>query len=77
MVADEVLQQWLNNFDKNRGKALLSTISKSTANADARITKDHRDQRWKERKNCDEEKDSKKPAGKGGKARGAKPAADG
>ncbi|KAK3287916.1 hypothetical protein CYMTET_4594 [Cymbomonas tetramitiformis] len=34
VVADEVLQQWLNDFDKSRGKALLNTTAK---NADARL----------------------------------------
>ncbi|KAK3273085.1 hypothetical protein CYMTET_18657 [Cymbomonas tetramitiformis] len=76
LVADEVLQQWLNDFDKNRGKAMLSLTSKSAASSDARVVKDHRDQRWKERKKYDDEKDGKKPIGKGGKGRGAKPAAD-
>eukprot|EP00854_Cymbomonas_tetramitiformis_P006060 gene6060-biopygen6092 len=52
----------------NRGKAVLSATSKSAANADTRVVKDHRDQRWKERKKYDNEKDSKKPAGKGGVA---------
>ncbi|KAK3232857.1 hypothetical protein CYMTET_56809 [Cymbomonas tetramitiformis] len=66
VVADEVLQQWLNDFDKNRGKAVLSASSKSAANADARVVKDHRDQRSKEK--YDDEKDSKKPSGKGGEA---------
>ncbi|KAK3241341.1 hypothetical protein CYMTET_48882 [Cymbomonas tetramitiformis] len=69
VVADEVLQQWLNDFDKNRGKAMLNFTSKSAANSDARVVKDHRDQRWKERKKYDEEKDGKKPTGKGGKGR--------
>ncbi|KAK3270342.1 hypothetical protein CYMTET_21263 [Cymbomonas tetramitiformis] len=77
VVADEVLQQWLNDFDKNRGKALLNTTAKNAANADARAPKDHRDQRWKDRKKYDEEKHTKKPDGKGGKGQGAKPSADG
>eukprot|EP00854_Cymbomonas_tetramitiformis_P018128 gene18128-biopygen18705 len=67
VVADEVLQQWLNDFDKNRGKAVMSATSKSAANADTRVLKDHRDQRWKERKKYDDEKD-KKTTGKGGVA---------
>eukprot|EP00854_Cymbomonas_tetramitiformis_P034302 gene34302-biopygen24641 len=58
VVADEVLQQWLNDFHKKRGKAvLMSAASKSAANADARVVKDHRDQRWKKRKKYDDEKD--------------------
>eukprot|EP00854_Cymbomonas_tetramitiformis_P034242 gene34242-biopygen22056 len=76
VVADEVLRQWLNDFDKNRVKAMLNFTSKNAANSDARVVKDHRDQRWKERKKYDEEKDGKKPTAKGSKGRGAKPAAD-
>ncbi|KAK3284537.1 hypothetical protein CYMTET_7832 [Cymbomonas tetramitiformis] len=78
VVADEVLQQWLNDFDKNRGKAMLSLTSKNAANAETRAVKDHRDQRWKEneRRKKNEEKDGKKPNDKGGKGRGGKPAAD-
>ncbi|KAK3238003.1 hypothetical protein CYMTET_51954 [Cymbomonas tetramitiformis] len=68
VVADEVLQRWLNDFDKNRRKTVLSATSKSAANADTRVAKDHRDQRWEERKKYNDEKDSKKPAGKGGEA---------
>ncbi|KAK3258261.1 hypothetical protein CYMTET_32687 [Cymbomonas tetramitiformis] len=63
VVADEVLQQWLNDFDKSRGKALLNSAAKNAANADARFGRDQRDQRWKDRKKHDEEKD-KKPSGK-------------
>eukprot|EP00854_Cymbomonas_tetramitiformis_P002038 gene2037-biopygen1934 len=63
VVADEVLQQWLNDFDKKCEKAVLSAASKSAANADTRVVKDHRDQRWKERKKYDDEK-NKKPAAK-------------
>ncbi|KAK3243668.1 hypothetical protein CYMTET_46690 [Cymbomonas tetramitiformis] len=77
VVADQVLQQWLNDFDKSRGVAMLSTTSKSAAIADARGAKDHRDQRWRERKKYDDDKDGKNGKGKGGKGRGAKPAADG
>ncbi|KAK3250735.1 hypothetical protein CYMTET_39895 [Cymbomonas tetramitiformis] len=76
-ASDEVLQQWLNDFDKSRGKAMLSTTSKSAVTADARGAKDHRDQRWRERKKYDDVKDGKGGKGKGGKGRGAKPAADG
>ncbi|KAK3276038.1 hypothetical protein CYMTET_15867 [Cymbomonas tetramitiformis] len=76
VVADEVLQQWLNDFDKNRGKAMLSLTSKNAANAETRVVKDPRDRdRWKERKK-NEEKDGKKPTDKGGKGRGGTPAAD-
>ncbi|KAK3283104.1 hypothetical protein CYMTET_9182 [Cymbomonas tetramitiformis] len=76
VVADEVLQQWLNDFDKNRGKAMLSLTSKNAANAETQVVKDPRDRdRWKERKKY-EEKDGKKPTEKGGKGRGGKPAAD-
>eukprot|EP00854_Cymbomonas_tetramitiformis_P008553 gene8553-biopygen8678 len=46
VVADEVSQQWLNDFDKNRGKAMLSLTSKNAASSEARVVKDHRDQRW-------------------------------
>eukprot|EP00854_Cymbomonas_tetramitiformis_P034042 gene34042-biopygen6435 len=35
VVADEVLQKWLNDFDKSRGKALLNSAAKNAANADA------------------------------------------
>ncbi|KAK3265257.1 hypothetical protein CYMTET_26045 [Cymbomonas tetramitiformis] len=76
VVADEVLQQWLNDFDKTKGKALLNSAAKNAANADARFGRDQRDQCWRDRKKNDEEKD-KKPSGKGGKGRGAKPSADG
>ncbi|KAK3250907.1 hypothetical protein CYMTET_39741 [Cymbomonas tetramitiformis] len=58
VVADEVLQQWLNDFDKNRGKAALSTTAKNAANADSRGTRDHQDQHWRERKKYDEDKDA-------------------
>ncbi|KAK3239394.1 hypothetical protein CYMTET_50679 [Cymbomonas tetramitiformis] len=77
VVADEVLQQWLNDFDKNRGRAVLNIASKNAANAETRVPKDPRDRdRWKERKN--KEKDgTKQPTDKGGgKGRGGKPAAD-
>ncbi|KAK3249509.1 hypothetical protein CYMTET_41062 [Cymbomonas tetramitiformis] len=76
VVADEVLQQWLNEFDKSRGKALLNSAAKNAANADVRFGRDQRDQRWRDKKKNEEEKD-KKPSGKGGKGRGAKPMADG
>ncbi|KAK3281801.1 hypothetical protein CYMTET_10429 [Cymbomonas tetramitiformis] len=77
VVADEVLQQWLNDFDKNRGRAMLNLTSKNAASAETRVVKDPRDRdRWKERKN--KEKDgNKQPTDKGGgKGRGGKPAAD-
>eukprot|EP00854_Cymbomonas_tetramitiformis_P015946 gene15946-biopygen16438 len=81
VVADEVLEQWLNDFDKNCGKAMLSLTSKNAANAETQAVKDHRDrdQRWKdnERRKKNEDKDGKKPTDKGGKGRGGKPAADG
>eukprot|EP00854_Cymbomonas_tetramitiformis_P000738 gene737-biopygen615 len=35
VVADEVLQQWLNDFDKSRGKAMLNTTVKQAANTEA------------------------------------------
>ncbi|KAK3248780.1 hypothetical protein CYMTET_41757 [Cymbomonas tetramitiformis] len=66
LVADEVLQQWLNDFDKNRGKAVLSTTAKNAANADSRGSKEDRDRRWREWKKHDEDKDGKKTNGKGG-----------
>ncbi|KAK3235858.1 hypothetical protein CYMTET_53962 [Cymbomonas tetramitiformis] len=76
VVADEVLQQWLNDFDKNRGKAMLSMTAKNAAKAETRVANPRdRELRWKERKNK-EEKDGKKPTDKGGKGRGGKPAAD-
>eukprot|EP00854_Cymbomonas_tetramitiformis_P034058 gene34058-biopygen7905 len=37
----------------------------SAANANTRVVKEHRDQRWKERKKYDDAKDNKKPTGKG------------
>ncbi|KAK3267353.1 hypothetical protein CYMTET_24082 [Cymbomonas tetramitiformis] len=78
VVADEVLQQWLNDFDKNRGRAVLNLASKNAASAETRVPKDPRDRgdRWKERKN--KEKDgTRQPTDKGGnKGRGGKPAAD-
>eukprot|EP00854_Cymbomonas_tetramitiformis_P034100 gene34100-biopygen12349 len=57
VVADEVLQQRLNDFDKNRGKAVLSAAAKSAANADARVVKDHQDQRWKKKEERNEKKE--------------------
>ncbi|KAK3252548.1 hypothetical protein CYMTET_38161 [Cymbomonas tetramitiformis] len=72
VVADEVLQQWLNDFDKSRGKALLNSAAKNAANAEARLGRDQREHRWWDKKRNDEEKD-RKPSGKGGKGRGAKP----
>ncbi|KAK3252545.1 hypothetical protein CYMTET_38158 [Cymbomonas tetramitiformis] len=76
VVADEVLQQWLNDFDKSRGKALLNSAAKNAANAEARLGRDQREHHWRDKKRNDEEKD-RKPSGKGGKGRGAKPSADG
>ncbi|KAK3276044.1 hypothetical protein CYMTET_15859 [Cymbomonas tetramitiformis] len=74
VVADEVLQQWLNDFDKNRGKAMLSLTSKNAANAETRVVKDHRDrdQRWKEneRRKKNEEKDGE--IAEGSMARGGR-----
>ncbi|KAK3248563.1 hypothetical protein CYMTET_41974 [Cymbomonas tetramitiformis] len=73
VVADEVLQQWLNDFDKNRGKAMLSLTAKNAANAEPRVVNPRdRDQRWKDRKKY-EEKDGKKPTEKGGKGRAESP----
>eukprot|EP00854_Cymbomonas_tetramitiformis_P000289 gene289-biopygen203 len=69
LVADEVLQQWLNDFDKNRGKAVLSTTAKNAANADSRGSKEDRDRRWREWKKHDEDKDGKKTNGKGAEDR--------
>ncbi|KAK3242252.1 hypothetical protein CYMTET_48045 [Cymbomonas tetramitiformis] len=68
VVANQVLQQWLNDFDKSRGVAMLSTTSKSAAIADVRGAKDHRDQRWRERKKYDDDKDGKNGKGKGASA---------
>ncbi|KAK3258500.1 hypothetical protein CYMTET_32457 [Cymbomonas tetramitiformis] len=78
VVADEVLQQWLNDFDKNRGRAMLNLTSKNAASAETRVVKDPRDRdRWKERKNKEEKDGKKQPTDKGGgKGRGGKPAAD-
>ncbi|KAK3287912.1 hypothetical protein CYMTET_4590 [Cymbomonas tetramitiformis] len=76
VVADEELQQWLNDFDKSRGKALLNSAAKNAANADARFGRDQRKHRWWDKRKNDEEKD-RKPSEKGGKGRGAKPSADG
>ncbi|KAK3235269.1 hypothetical protein CYMTET_54516 [Cymbomonas tetramitiformis] len=69
VVADAVLQQWLNDFDKSRGRALLNTTAKQAANADAGSAP-----RWKP---CDDKKydkkhdkdthDDKKPTGGKGK----------
>ncbi|KAK3287308.1 hypothetical protein CYMTET_5176 [Cymbomonas tetramitiformis] len=77
VVAEELLQQWLNDFDRSRGKALLNTTAKNAANADAWFGRGQRDQRWRDCMKTEEDKDSKKPNGKGGKGRGAKPLADG
>eukprot|EP00854_Cymbomonas_tetramitiformis_P034111 gene34111-biopygen13323 len=62
VVADEVLQQWLNDFDKSRGKALLNSAAKNAANADARFGRDQREHRWRDKKKNDEEKDRKPSA---------------
>ncbi|KAK3233094.1 hypothetical protein CYMTET_56579 [Cymbomonas tetramitiformis] len=63
VVADEVLQQWLNDFDKNRGKAMLSLTAKNAANAETRVVNPRdRDQRWKDRKKY-EEKDGETAEG--------------
>ncbi|KAK3245308.1 hypothetical protein CYMTET_45115 [Cymbomonas tetramitiformis] len=71
VVADEVLQQWLNDFDKNRGRAVLNIASKNAANAETRIPKDPRDrERWKERKN--KEKDAAGETAEGSMARGGR-----
>ncbi|KAK3234934.1 hypothetical protein CYMTET_54836 [Cymbomonas tetramitiformis] len=40
VVADEVLQQWLNDFDKNRGNVMLNLTSKNAASLDARAIKE-------------------------------------
>ncbi|KAK3256315.1 hypothetical protein CYMTET_34543 [Cymbomonas tetramitiformis] len=77
IVADEVLQQWLDNFDKSRGTAMLNTTSKLAANAETGGG------RWKPPdkgggRHKDDKHEDKKPLGKGGEGgRGAKPAADG
>ncbi|KAK3237659.1 hypothetical protein CYMTET_52279 [Cymbomonas tetramitiformis] len=47
VVADEVLQQWLNDFDRSRRKAMLSTTAKSAATVDARSGKDYERLRWR------------------------------
>ncbi|KAK3282899.1 hypothetical protein CYMTET_9388 [Cymbomonas tetramitiformis] len=71
VVADEVLQQWLNDFDKNRGRAVLNIASKNAANAETRVPKDPRDrERWKERKN--KEKDAAGETTEGSMARGGR-----
>ncbi|KAK3272605.1 hypothetical protein CYMTET_19112 [Cymbomonas tetramitiformis] len=80
VVADEVLQQWLNNFDKSRGKAMLNTKAKQTANAEAGTSSRwrHRDDKNKhdKDKHNDKHNDRKPSGGKGKGGRGGKPAAD-
>ncbi|KAK3266443.1 hypothetical protein CYMTET_24933 [Cymbomonas tetramitiformis] len=80
VVADEVLQQRLNDFDKSRGKALLNTTAKQAANAEAGPSS-----RWKQRDDKkygkdnhekDKHNDRKPTGGKGKGGRGGKPAAD-
>ncbi|KAK3288027.1 hypothetical protein CYMTET_4483 [Cymbomonas tetramitiformis] len=61
VVADEVLQQWLNDFDKSRVKAMLSTTAKQAANAETHTGRwKHRDDRHKKN---DDKRDDKKPTG--------------
>ncbi|KAK3276403.1 hypothetical protein CYMTET_15514 [Cymbomonas tetramitiformis] len=66
LVADEVLQQWLDDFDKSQGRAMLSTTSKLAANAETGNA------RWKPRDKSFKHKDDKHEdtLGKGGKAMG-------
>eukprot|EP00854_Cymbomonas_tetramitiformis_P034534 gene34534-biopygen32866 len=68
LAADEVLQQWLNDFDTPLGKVVLSTTANSVASAEFcadREAKD-REQRWLTRNKKDEEG---KRGGKSAKAR--------
>ncbi|KAK3266721.1 hypothetical protein CYMTET_24679 [Cymbomonas tetramitiformis] len=52
VVADEVLQQWLNDFDKSRGNAMLNTTAKQAANVEAGISS-----RWRTRDDKRRDKD--------------------
>ncbi|KAK3234998.1 hypothetical protein CYMTET_54774 [Cymbomonas tetramitiformis] len=70
VVADAVLQQWLNDFDKQKGRALMNTTAKQAANAEAGSAP-----RWKPRddvkktnKKYDNKHNDKKPTGGKGKA---------
>eukprot|EP00854_Cymbomonas_tetramitiformis_P002409 gene2409-biopygen2328 len=69
VVADAVLQQWLNDFDKQKGRALMNTTAKQAANAEAGSAP-----RWKPRddvkktnKKYDNKHNDKKPTGGKGK----------
>ncbi|KAK3274603.1 hypothetical protein CYMTET_17217 [Cymbomonas tetramitiformis] len=71
VVADEVLQQWLNDFDKSRRKAMLNTTTKQAANAEAGTSSSWRtrdDKRHDKDKHDKDKHSDKKPSG--GKARG-------
>eukprot|EP00854_Cymbomonas_tetramitiformis_P034388 gene34388-biopygen28440 len=69
VVADEVLQQWLNDFDKSRGKALLNTTAKQAANAEAGTSshwKQRDDKKYdKDKHEKDKHNDRKPTGGKG------------
>ncbi|KAK3261593.1 hypothetical protein CYMTET_29502 [Cymbomonas tetramitiformis] len=70
VVADAVLQQWLNDFDKSKGRALLNTTAKQAANADAGSAPrwKPRDDKKYDKKHDKDTHDDKKPTGGKGKA---------
>eukprot|EP00854_Cymbomonas_tetramitiformis_P034509 gene34509-biopygen32274 len=79
VVADAVLQQWLNDFDKSKGRALLNTTAKQAANADAGSAprwKPRDDKKYDKKHDKDTHDDKKPTGGKGKGGRGGKPAAD-
>ncbi|KAK3238667.1 hypothetical protein CYMTET_51338, partial [Cymbomonas tetramitiformis] len=71
VVADEVLQQWLNDFDKSRGKALLNTTAKQAANAEAGTSshwKQRDDKKYDKDKHEKDKHNDRKPTGGKGQA---------
>ncbi|KAK3250253.1 hypothetical protein CYMTET_40352 [Cymbomonas tetramitiformis] len=80
VVADEVLQQWLNDFDKSRGKAMLNTTVKQAANTEAGTSSrwrhcDDKNKHDKDKHN-DKHNDRKRSGGKGKGGWGGEPTAD-
>ncbi|KAK3253171.1 hypothetical protein CYMTET_37563 [Cymbomonas tetramitiformis] len=67
--ADAVLQQWLNDFDKSKGKALLNTTAKQTAGAETGSAPrwKPRDDKKYDKKHDKDKQDDRKPSGAKGK----------
>ncbi|KAK3263347.1 hypothetical protein CYMTET_27844 [Cymbomonas tetramitiformis] len=79
VIADAVLQQWLNDFDTSKGKALLNTTAKQAAGAEtgsAPRWKQRDDTKYEDKKYKDKQDDRKPSGGKGKGGRGGKPASD-